>query len=1018
LIEKHGDSPGTPIDYFHKYRRYVWTLVALAIYAALGFFLAPWLLEKKVVYSIRESYGAELRLEKVEINPFVLSLRLSGIELDDPVGAPVARVEKLLVNFQLSSLFRWAWTFDEIRVTAPELFVARDELGNLNLAFLFAETAEQTAVAAEEQEPVIIPVLVFDFVIENCAINWHDEVPVDTVATRFEPINIEIEELNTLPNRSGQQTVLITTESAGTLSWTGSLQLNPLKSAAHASINGSHFPLATAYIHHQTGFDIVQGNADVELDYTIETMSDGTISAAVDNFNLAFKDVVVHTFSGTVAADATSQDREVLRLPEIRLTEGKLRWPDKTVSFAALTMDDTLVNLYRDESGTLNIDRSANIRVADGEVTDENDDSTSTENEWQISLQNFSINHLELNLADHSVSPFADVGIADFNLSVSDINAEPGSRFQTSLALQVRTGGTLTMEGAVSILPEAELDLDLVIDNVALAGAHPYIKALADVHMDSGALNLNGRIHRSGEEPFSFAGDLDIVDFEITETDEGSRLGSWQKMDAKNVALSIAKQELRISEILLEKLYGDVVIAEDGGLNLGRVEKTGSGAISDNTDAVKEAEPETQTEDRSAGPQLATTVGRVVLSEAAADFADFSLPLPFSVNIEDLNGNMTTISTTSSEPSAVSLEGKVDDYGFVRVTGSVTPLDPSINTDLTVSFQNIFVPKFTSYTIPFAGREIASGDLDLSLGYQVTDSQLIGENSIILRDLELGEKVPHPDAMSLPLGLAVALLKDSEGKIDIDLPVRGDLNDPEFSYGGVVINALGNLIIKIVASPFALLGKLIGVEASELEYVSFIDGRADLTPPELERAAKIAEALALRPELVLEISGVSDADADGLALRTEQLDAMLEEGIATLDSAGIDEDMYAEQRTEVLESLFAGARVAENVSLALQELRVQFTSQATLENGEAPVPEFDELAYTNEIRRQLVNVQLLPETALAELALLRAENTKIAILENNDDLQNRINIVAARSITRKPDQMIKIKVNLSAGELE
>jgi hypothetical protein len=126
--------------------------------------------------------------------------------------------------------------------------------------------------------------------------------------------------------------------------------------------------------------------------------------------------------------------------------------------------------------------------------------------------------------------------------------------------------------------------------------------------------------------------------------------------------------------------------------------------------------------------------------------------------------------------------------------------------------------------------------------------------------------------MSLPLGLAIALLKDSEGKIDIDLPARGDLNEPEFRYGGVAMKALGTLIIKIVASPFALLGKLIGVEADELKYINFLDGRSDLTPPELERAAKLAEALALRPALILDISGVADAEADGLALRTARLD--------------------------------------------------------------------------------------------------------------------------------------------------
>jgi len=410
---------------------------------------------------------------------------------------------------------------------------------------------------------------------------------------------------------------------------------------------------------------------------------------------------------------------------------------------------------------------------------------------------------------------------------------------------------------------------------------------------------------------------------------------------------------------------------------------------------------------------MEVTVGRVVLTAASADFADFSLPLPFSAKIEDLNGDMTTISTASSAPSNVSLEGKVDDNGFVRVTGSVTPLDPSADTDLSVVFQNVFVPKFSSYTIPFAGREIASGSLDLSLGYQVTDGQLNGENSIVLRDLELGEKVPHPDAMSLPLGLAVALLKDSEGKIDIDLPVRGDLNDPEFSYGGVVIKALGTLIVKIVASPFALLGKLIGVEADELENISFLDGRADLTPPELQRTAQITKALALRPELVLEIAGVTDADADGLALRISQLEAIVEQRIAALSSTDDDAAMYAEQLTVVLETLFTEQLVTGGNSLALDELRARFTTQTTDEDDQPVATDFDQLSYSNEIRRQLIGNQSLPDAALASLATERAENTRLAILEHDETLQDRISIIETGSVTKEPDEMIKMKVALS-----
>jgi len=1010
MTEKQNLPARNPVDYLRKYRRSVWSLVAIGVYAVLGFFLAPWLLKKNLTASVRENFAAELRLETVAVNPFVLSLRLDGIALDDPSGAPVARVEQLFMDFQLSSLFRRAWTFDAVRLRSPEFFVTRDALGDLNISYLFGTSEEATASPGSEVEPAVIPALIFDFAVENGTLNWSDALPIETVETRFGPININIAELNTLPNRSGQQTVLITTEHAGTLSWTGSLQLNPLKSVAHASIKGSYFPLLSSYIRHQSGFDIVDGNLDIELNYTIDTRPDGAISAGIDDFNLTLSNLVVETFSGTNVPDSQNPDREVLRLPSARLTDGEFHWPEKIISVAALTLNDARVSLFRDSTGGLNIIRTPSAPKIDELEADERPHKPTDSGSWRVSLQNFSVNHLALNLEDQSVEPPADIGVADFNLELTDINNESGARFPMSLALQVRTGGILTADGTFAVLPGVDLELDLVVDDIALAGAHPYIKPLADVNMDSGALNLNGQLRVSSQEALAFAGDLSIVDFQITETDEGSRLGSWRRMDVNQLVLSTSRQELEVSEVLLDHLYGDIVIAADGSLNLGRIEKSAdSETLAVSLDAAEPASGESA---------MAVTVGRVVLTDAAADFSDFSLPLPFSAKIENLNGSMTTISTRSSEASSVTLEGKVDDDGFVQVTGSMTPLDPSANTDITVTFQNVFVPKFSSYTIPFAGREIASGSLDLSLGYQVTNGQLVGENSVTLRNLELGEKVPHPDAVSLPLGLAVALLKDVDGKIDIDLPVRGDLNDPEFGYGRVIGKALGNLIVKIVASPFALLGKLLGVEADELEYINFFDGRADLIPPELQRAGRVAEALLLRPELELEISGVIDVEADGLALRTAQLDAAVAARVTKLDAAADNGDMYADQLMHVLEALYVESPLITDGSPLLQEMRTRFMIAPNDDGSTTPEARFDQLAYSNELRRLLIANQEVPDSALADLAAERARNTRAAILESNPILEHRVNIVASQDSLKKPGEMIKMRVTLSVGEPE
>jgi hypothetical protein len=230
------------------YRKTLWSIAAgVAVYALLGFFLAPWLLQKSAIEAVSDNLHAELRLDHVAINPFMLSLRIDGLQLDASSGEEVANIDQVFINFQLSSLFRWAWTFDEFYITSPQLFVARDEAGAINLAGLANPPALPADKPAASAESSPVRLLIHDFAIRDSVAHWNDRVPPEPVETTFGPINIEIAELNTLPQRAGQQAVEITTEFEGTLSWSGSLQLNPISSAGRASIKGTHFPLISAY---------------------------------------------------------------------------------------------------------------------------------------------------------------------------------------------------------------------------------------------------------------------------------------------------------------------------------------------------------------------------------------------------------------------------------------------------------------------------------------------------------------------------------------------------------------------------------------------------------------------------------------------------------------------------------------------------------------------------------------------------------------------------------------------------
>ncbi|MDH4071635.1 MAG: DUF748 domain-containing protein [Gammaproteobacteria bacterium] len=977
--------------------------VALALYALAGFVLAPLLLEKAATDGVRESLGTELRLDSVAINPFVLSLELNGIELDDPNGEPFIEVGRVFVNFQLSSLFRWAWTFREFHIVSPEVHLRRDADGSFNFAFLAEpQAAPADAPAAESGTPRL---LIIDFAIDDSVVNWRDLVPPEPVITRFGPVDIAVAQLNTLPGRAGQQDVVIATESAGTLSWNGSLSLIPLLSEGHASVRGSHFPLMSAYMKHEIGFDVVDGTADIDFDYRVAVLDGGDIEASVSGLDLAFKDVIVNTFKA--AHGIETPDRGFLQLPVLALSGASFSWPERRIAAAEFSIDDAVVNLHRNESGHFDIlPPPSDAPAPDDEVRAPD----STGDAWLLSLDEFQIRRMALDFEDLAVEPAANIGVASLDLSVLGITNVPDARFPTSLTLVAGTGGTVSLEGAVTALPSPGVELDVGIDKLALVNSQPYLRPLADISLESGALSMAGKIQSSVDEPLLVTGDLEVADFLVTETDEGARLGSWVSLKAENLRLSLADNRVDVSEVRISEPYGDIVIGRDGSVNLGRVQKGEQSTDDDGDSATEESvEPHEEAEPPAGGNAATVTIGRVVIADGAADFQDLSLPLPFQAAIASLNGELSTIATNSSEPSVVTLEGKVDEFGLVRITGHATPIDPSLNTDIRVVFENVDMPKFSAYSIPFAGREIASGRLDLDLGYKVSASELEGTNRIVLRDFELGEKVDHPGALSLPLGLAVALLKDMDGKIDIDLPVTGNVDDPEFRYGGVIMKALGNLIAGIVTSPFRLLANLVGAEADELEYIAFTAGRADLSPPQAEKAAKIAEALSLRPELSVQIGGVVDPESDGAVLKTVKFDGLVEALIQS--DPGDDSELYAEQRSKVIESLFVESGISPDPATALAELRAAHTTVS--DEGTAT---FDALAFTESLRRQLVEVQPLTDDELMTLATLRADNVVTAILGTAPDLAARIVTAEPKRVSPDDDGILRLLVTLAAGE--
>ena len=246
--------------------------------------------------------------------------------------------------------------------------------------------------------------------------------------------------------------------------------------------------------------------------------------------------------------------------------------------------------------------------------------------------------------------------------------------------------------------------------------------------------------------------------------------------------------------------------------------------------------------------------GPINIKNMTLDFEDKNLPIPFKTTISKLKGAVSAVKNRADSTSNLEINGVVDNYGVAKITGIVNPNNIKLLTDVNMKFQNISMKNFTPYTAKFVGRAIKDGKLELDLNYNISESNLKAKNSIIIKKLELGEKIESKDAVSLPLDLAITLLEDSSNTIDLNLPVSGNVDDPEFSIAAIVWKAFVNLITKAITAPFSLIGSLFNFSEDEINSVDFNLKESEITPIQKETLDKIATILKSKKEFAISFS--------------------------------------------------------------------------------------------------------------------------------------------------------------------
>ncbi len=503
-------------------------------------------------------------------------------------------------------------------------------------------------------------------------------------------------------------------------------------------------------------------------------------------------------------------------------------------------------------------------------------------------LGKLGIDDVQVAVTDDSTPTPVKLDIVNGRAQLRDLSLDLNKPVPVEAGLSIKQGGSFKASGSV-IPGKASGKLNLKLADLAFKPFAPYVNQVARLKLQTGSLSSSGKLgFAKGKDTMklNYDGGFAVNTLAITEEDTDEAFLGWEKLSSDSLEFNLGPNSLHMSELVAVKPFGKVIIFEDRTINLKRILRSSEPAKP--VEATEEGKPAEEAETAAAEvtPAPASTavasdsdkkadfplaIERLRIDEAKAEFADLSLTPQFGTRMHSLSGVVTGLSTDPATFAQVELDGKVDEYGSARVRGSIQPFKATEFTDLKLSFHNLEMTNLTPYSGKFAGRRIDSGKLSVDLEYKIKNRQLAGENKFVINKLKLGERVDSKDAMKLPLDLAIALLEDSNGVIDLDLPISGSLDDPKFSYGKIIWKAIVNVLTKLVTAPFRALGKLLGVSSEKLEGVTFDPGSSKLLPPEQEKLKMLAEAMAKRPALTLTLEPGFDPVLDRRALQEQAM---------------------------------------------------------------------------------------------------------------------------------------------------
>lgn len=1007
-------------------------IVALlvGVYAMAGFWLAPRLARNALMTDIPKTLpGVTPSVGDIHINPFLLQVQVKDFYLTGPQGTKLIGFSRLFVDFEVSSLWHRAYTFNNIDIDSPFANAVIFKDGRVNLAQLSPAPSPKPQPKSNQPIPAL---RIGSFKVTQGFLSFDDRRRPSDFATRVQPINFELQNFAT-GVVGGRFTFTGTSKLGERVEWHGHLAVQPIESDGEFQIADLQAHTIWQYLEDQLNFQVNSGKIDVNATYRFTLKDD--VDLKVEVSKVALTDLTVRP---------RNSDVDWISVPQLTLSGTTLDLKPRRAHSDSLSITGAKLLTWLEPDGSVNLLQLAATPALSATAPSQPAASSpvtpappvipvvSPANNaapaWKFELGEFALRDAGISAEDRRTKPAAKVLIAPLSVKVTGVSLDLAKPVNVALDAKINDTGTLNVAGDITPQPVAA-NLNLKLNGIELAAVQPYIAQYTSMTLLAGRLGGDAKVRYGAQKPaLQFSGNLSVAGLHTVDKALHQDFINWDRLEVRGLNFQHEPDRLDIDQVTARKLYARVIIEPDQTMNVKRIlTAPGATVVAPSGDAraplaatagpapappLQHRRRKSRTAPAAApaaaaapatAPAMPMSIKKIVLQASQANFADLSVMPNFATGIQKLEGTVIGLSSKENSRAKIDLHGSVDQFSPVSITGEVNVLSAALYTDLAMSFRNIELSTFNPYSGKFAGYNISKGKLTTELHYKVEGRKLDAQHHIIVEQLEFGDKTASKDAVSLPVKLAVALLKDRNDVIDLNLPVTGSLDDPKFKLGPIIWKVFVNILEKAVTAPFALLGSLFG-GGPDLQFVDFQAGDAKLDQVGTQKAQSIVKALEARPQLKIEIPIAVVGDLDRPSLIEAKYQAQLHEAL---------EAAAARKKSSAAATDFDQLALAAQLDLLTRLYVSNFGAEPKFPDSvEALKTKPEKAAAKNDFLVQALHQHIaVSESDLTALGQQRAMSLQQALLTGTQIAPERVFLVA-NDKAKNQDGRVRLELSL------